>query len=107
MLELKNKLEVVFISQPSFPNAGLNGAKSEHYNCITKPLPTHNLRVVSTHKPKNVVARLVITLLCSLSLSYSFIALPLLSLFYDLLLFPFLNFKFPIYLSAAGRTLNQ
>lgn len=57
MPELENKLGVVLISQPPFPNSGLSGANFEHDYCITKSLPIHSLRDVSTHKPKSAVAR--------------------------------------------------
>lgn len=105
MSKLENKLGIVFISQPPFPSAGLSGVNAEHDNCIIKPLPTHNLRDISTHKPKSAVAILGVSLpplLFSLLLFYGILSffspLP-----YDVSLLSFPNFWFPISLIICIR----
>lgn len=104
MPELENKLGIVFISQPPFPSAGLGGVNSEHDNYIRKPLPTHNLRDVSTHNQTVQLQYSGSVSLCSFSLSYCFMAFFLFfPLPYDVLLLSFLNFWFPISLIICIR----
>lgn len=104
--ELENELGIVFISQPPFPSAGLSGVNSKHDNCIIKPLPTHNLKDVSTHKPKSAFAILGVSLpllLFSLLLFYGILSFSFSPLPYEVVFLSFLNFWFPISLIICIR----
>lgn len=93
MPELENELRVVFISQPSLPSGGLSSVNSEHGDCIIKPLLTHNLGNISTHKPKSAVELFGISLPLLLVSLLLFYGIPFFSpLSYDVLLLSFPNF---------------
>lgn len=83
------------LSQPPLPNSGPSGTNSEHDNHITKPIPTHSPRHVSTRKLNSSVVSPGRAIPQFPSLSCRFMALPLFSLIlmiYCCFLFPTSSF---------------